>query len=181
MIDQEIIEQCRGGNLANFRKLVESSSVIIFRMAFRMLGDEDKAKDVVQDTFVSVWQKIDTIRSAEVYRTWIYRIAMNKCYDELRRRKKNQEYGADDKAWALIADRIADGSVSTFENSEIASVIHVLTNKLSPKQKSVFILSDIEELTSEEISSVTGMSKTLIKANLHYARKRISELLEKYI
>jgi RNA polymerase sigma-70 factor (ECF subfamily) len=181
LIDPEIIEECRKGNMANFRMLVDPSSVIIFRLAFRMLGDEEKARDVVQDTLVSVWQKIDTIKSPEVYRTWIYRIAMNKCYDELRRRKKIPEYGADEKTWSLISERIADGSASSFENREIASVINVLTNRLSPKQKAVFILSDIEELSSDEVSAVTGMTKVLVKANLHYARKRIAELLERYI
>jgi RNA polymerase sigma factor (sigma-70 family) len=67
------------------------------------------------------------------------------------------------------------------ENSETAMIINMLTDKLSPKQKTVFVLSDLEEMTNEEISAITGMSRRNIKANLHFARKNISEMIEKYI
>jgi len=60
-------------------------------------------------------------------------------------------------------------------------IISIMTEKLSPKQKSVFILSDLEEMTPEEISEITGMSRRNIKANLHYARKNIGEMIAKYI
>jgi RNA polymerase sigma-70 factor (ECF subfamily) len=67
------------------------------------------------------------------------------------------------------------------ENLEIAGIINLLTDRLSPKQKAVFVLSDLEDMTAEEISGITGMSRTTIKANLHYARKSISQMVEKYI
>jgi RNA polymerase sigma-70 factor (ECF subfamily) len=60
-------------------------------------------------------------------------------------------------------------------------LIRLLTEKLSPKQKAVFVLSDLEEMSNEEISEITGISRTNVKANLHYARKRISEMIEKHI
>ncbi len=74
MTDIKIIEECRRGNFINFRKLVDSTSPYAFSLAFRMLGDEDEAKDVVQETMVTIWQKLKNIKSAEVYRTWIYKI-----------------------------------------------------------------------------------------------------------
>jgi RNA polymerase sigma-70 factor (ECF subfamily) len=181
LIDPELIQNCRSGNIPSFRKLVELSTPVVFRVAFRMLGDEEKAKDVVQDTMVTVWQKLEKIKSPEAYHTWIYRIAMNKCYDEIRRKKSNPEYSADEATWVAIANKLSDGTDSSFENKEIALVINTLTNRLSPKQKAAFILSDIEELSADEVSEITGMSKAHIKANLHYARKRISEMIEKYI
>ena len=173
MIDIKLIEECRGGNLNNFRRLVESTSPFAFSVAFRMLGDEDKAKDVVQDTMVTIWQKLKKIKSAEVYKTWIYRIVVNKCYDQLRRMKRNPEFVADEKTWAVISDRISEGPSAELENSETARIINLLTNRLSPKQKAVFVLSDIECMSNDEISAITGMSKSGIKANLHYARKNI--------
>jgi RNA polymerase sigma-70 factor (ECF subfamily) len=181
LINAELINDCREGNIPSFRKLVELSTPVVFRVAFRMLGDEEKARDVVQDTMISVWQKLSGIKSAEAYKTWIYRIAMNKCYDELRRKKSCPEQIADEATWARISDKVSDGSASSFENREIALVINILTNRLSPKQKAAFILTDIEELSGDEVSAITGMSKAHIKANLHYARKKISEMIEKYI
>ena len=180
MIDINLIEECRGGNLQNFRKLVELTSPMAFSVAFRMLGDEDQAKDIVQETMVTMWQKLSKIRSAEVYKTWIYRIIVNKCYDQLRRRKKNPEFIPDEKTWKLISERMAEEAGSELENNETALVINLLTNRLSPKQKAVFVLSDIEQMTHDEISAITGMSKPGIKSNLHHARKSISEMVQKY-
>jgi RNA polymerase sigma-70 factor (ECF subfamily) len=181
LIDIQLIEECRGGNLNNFRKLVEQTSPFAFSVAFRILGDEDQAKDVVQETLVTIWQKLKKIKSAEGYKTWIYRIVVNKCYDQLRKRKRHPEFIADEQTWALISNRISVDPSSDLENSETAQIIHLLTNKLSPKQKTVFVLSDLEELSGDEISEITGMSKSLVKANLHYARKNISEMVEKYL
>jgi RNA polymerase sigma-70 factor, ECF subfamily len=181
LIDKKLIEECRGGNFTNFRKLVGLTSPFVFSVAFRMLGDEDQAKDVVQETMVTIWQKLKKIKSTEVYKTWIYRIVVNKCYDQLRKRKRHPEFVADEQTWTLISNRISEGPSADLENKETAQIIRLLTNKLSSKQKAVFILSDLEEMSSDEISEITGMSKSGIKANLHYARKNISEMVEKYI
>lgn len=181
MTDIKLIEECRGGNLKNFGKLVEQTSPFAFSLAFRMLGDEDLAKDVVQESMVSIWQKLNKIRSAEVYKTWIYRIVINKCYDELRHKKRNREYVADEKTWQTLSEKISQMPSSQMENDETSRIIGMLTDKLSPKQKAIFILSEIEEMTSDEISDITGISKTLIKANLYHARKSISGMIEKYL
>jgi RNA polymerase sigma-70 factor (ECF subfamily) len=181
LIDLNIIEECRGGNLGSFRRLIELTSPVAFSVAFRMLGDEEKAKDIVQETMIVIWQKINKIKSSEGYRRWIYKIVVNKCYDHLRKNKRNPEFVADERTWAIISDSIAGGTSSDLENNEIALIINLLSNRLSPKQKTVFILSDIEQLSTDEISEITGISKTGIKANLHYARKNISVMVEKYL
>jgi len=181
LIDIKLIEECRGGNFNNFRKLVGLTSPFAFSVAFRMLGDEDQAKDIVQETMITIWQKLKKIKSAEVYKTWIYRIVVNKCYDQLRKRKRNPEFMADEQSWTLISNNISEGPSADLENKEIAQIINFLTNKLSPKQKAVFILSDLEEMSNDEISEITGISKSAVKANLHYARKNISEMVENYL
>ena len=88
MIDQGLIEQCRKGNLQNFREVIKSASPFAFSVAFRILGDEEQAKDVVQDTMVTVWEKLSKINSSASFNTWLYRIAVNKCYNHLRKKKK---------------------------------------------------------------------------------------------
>jgi RNA polymerase sigma-70 factor (ECF subfamily) len=181
LIDLKLIEECRGGNFTNFRKLVELSAPVAFSVAFRMLGDEDKAKDIVQDTMVTVWQKLGKIKTAEVYKTWMYRIVVNKCYDEMRKRKRNPEFVTDDQTWGLISNKISEAPSDGLENKETARIINVLTEKLSTKQKAVFVLSDLEGMSNEEISEITGISKTAVKANLYHARKSISEKVKKYL
>lgn len=180
MTDLKIIEECRGGNLNNFRKLIETTSPFAFSLAFRMLGDEEMAKDVVQEMMITIWQKLKKIKSAEAYRTWVYRIVLNKCYDEIRKMKRNPELSADDKTWKIISDTVSDGEDRKLENEEMASVIGILTQKLSSRQKAVFILADLDGLTHDEISAATGMRKSVIKSNLHYARENISKMIERY-
>jgi len=181
LIDINLIEECRQGNLDNFRRLVEYTSPIAFRLAFRILGDADDAKDVVQDTMVIIWQKLEKIRSVQGYNTWVYKIVVNKCYDQLRKRKKNPEFIADEKTWSLISNSIFVSPSGELENFETAKIINLLTKRLSPKQKTVFVLADIEQMSSDEIAEITKMSKSGIKANLYHARKTISELLEKHL
>jgi RNA polymerase sigma-70 factor (ECF subfamily) len=181
LIDIQLIEQCRGGNFNNFRKLVELTSPFAYSVAFRILGNGDQAKDVVQETMVTIWLKLKKIKTAEVYKTWIYRIVVNKCYDEMRKRKRNPEFVTDDHTWELISNRISEGPSAALENNETSKIITVLTERLSTKQKAVFVLSDLEGMSNDEISEITGISKSAVKSNLSYARKNISEKVEKYL
>jgi len=181
LIDIKIIEECKGGNFNNFRKLVELSSPFAYSVAFRMLGDEDQAKDVVQETLVTIWQKLKKIKTAEVYKTWMYRVVVNKCYDEMRRRKRNPEFVTDEQSWKLISNRISEGPSAALENNETSRIIRILTEKLSPRQKAVFVLSELEGMSNDEISGITGISKSAVKANLYHARKTISQRVEKYL
>ncbi len=181
MIDLQLIEECKCGNFSNFRKLVELSSPFAYSVAFRMLGDEDQAKDVVQETMVTIWEKLKKIKTAEVYKTWIYRVVVNKCYDEMRRRKRNPEFVTDEQSWKLISNRISEGPSAALENNETSRIIRILTEKLSPRQKAVFVLSELEGMSNDEISGITGISKSAVKANLYHARKTISQRVEKYL
>jgi RNA polymerase sigma-70 factor, ECF subfamily len=181
LTEYQLIEECRGGNLKNFRELVSLTAPAAFSVAFRILGDDDEAKDIVQETMVAIWEKIRKIRSAEAFRTWMYRIVVNKCYDQIRKRNKRPEFHADEKQWQKISEIIPGGYSSQLENEEIATIIRVMTDRLSAKQKVVFVLSDLEEMTHDEISDITGMSKSVVKANLYHARRNISEMVEKYL
>ncbi len=181
MIDKLIFEESKKGNLQSFKKLVHISSPFAFSVAFRMLGNESQASDIVQETMVSVWKNIQKVSSSESYKSWLYRIVINKCLDQLRKRKRNPEFTADDSTWALISNRISVNPSAELENKEIAQTISILTESLSLKQKTVFILSDLEELSNDEIAEITSMSKTNVKANLWYARKKMSEMLENYM
>jgi len=181
LIEENIIENCRNGSLQDFRKLIELISPFAFSVAFRILADEEQAKDIVQETMITLWETIKKIKSPGSFMTWFYRIVVNKCYDQLRKRKRNPEFSADDGTWTLISNKMSENSNLEIENKETAMMIKILTNKLSPKQKAVFVLSDLEEMSNEEVALITGMSRINVKANLHYARKRIGEMIAKHI
>jgi RNA polymerase sigma-70 factor (ECF subfamily) len=181
LVEKEIIEKCIQGSISDFRKLVSATSPFVYSVAFRMLCNEEEARDVVQDSMIKVWTEIKKVKSPEAFKTWLYRIVVNKCYDQLRKRKTNPEVHADDKVWQMLSEKIEEGTISLLENSETLIIIEKLTHQLSPKQKAVFILSDMEELSNDEICRITGMNRNNVKANLHFARRKIGEMLEKYI
>lgn len=181
MVEKELIEECRNGDLHNFRKIVEKSTPLIFSVAFRIMGDEDVARDIVQDTMVTVWQKLKKIKTAESYTTWVYRITVNKCYDQLRKQKRQKEKRFGEREWEIISNHLSEEENTELENRENTMIINMLTSQLSPRQKAVFVLSELEGLDSDEIVRITGMTKPLVKANLYYARKNIGSLLKKYL
>ena len=180
LIERSVIEECRKGDFRNFRKVVAAASPVAFSIALRMTGDEEAASDITQETMVKVWEKIESVKSAEAFKTWLCRITVNKCYDYFRKNKANPEFKPDEKSWKFISDTIG-GSDRELENKEISLIVKQLTDKLSPTQKAVFVLSDLDEMTREEIAEITGLSLKNIKANLYHARKKIGELLERQL
>lgn len=181
MIETRLIEECRNGNISSFRKVVEITSPFIFSVAFRMLGNEDLSQDIVQETMITVWRKIHNIKSPESYKSWVYRITLNRCYDLMRKAKNSAEIHQDEKGWEIISNHLADSSVSEMENHENALIISLLTNSLSPKQKAVFILSEVEGMANEEVALITGMNKKSVKANLYHARRNIEGMIRKHL
>jgi len=167
--------------MQDFKKVVDFSSPLVFTVALRMIGDEDEATDIVQETMITIWKKIGRLDSPESFKTWMYRIVLNKCYDILRKKKRSQEIVADEDMWRQLNERISENPGREADNAEIARIITALTSKLSPKQKAVFVMSDLEELPGDEISRITGMTSMNIKANLYYARKKIAELIKNYL
>jgi RNA polymerase sigma-70 factor (ECF subfamily) len=99
----------------------------------------------------------------------------------MRKRKRNPEFVADEQTWGVISNMISEGPSIALENSEISKIISILTERLSTKQKAVFVLSDLEGMSNDEISEITGISKSAVKANLYHARKSISEKIEKFL
>jgi RNA polymerase sigma-70 factor (ECF subfamily) len=173
----ELIKECREQNETAFRKLVEMYQGLVYTFAFRMLCNEDDAKDAVQETFIKVWNHMDKYNTDQKFSTWLFAIASNLCCDKLRFRKRRQNTdNIESIHFALLTDNLEN----TVSNSDLTKVIHTLTDKLTPKQKLVFTLRDLQELEVEEVEKITGMTAGKIKSNLYLARQFIKEQLEKY-
>ena len=164
-----------------FRMLVDNYAEFAFSVAFRIMNDEDESKDVVQESFIIIWKKIEGFNPQNNFSNWLYRIIVNRCYDALRKKKREPLVHPDDSNWnmqGLFSDDAADKNM---DNKEIGRLIRRLTDRLSNKQKIVFVLSELEGLSREDISEITGLSRDAIKSNLFHARQKIGKLIEKYI
>jgi RNA polymerase sigma-70 factor, ECF subfamily len=174
----ELIEKCKKGDKGAFKYIMIDYSDYVFALAFRILCNDDDAKDIVQETFIRVWKNLEKYNPEIKITTWMYKIATNLCLDKLKvKRRKPLIFNLEKEQ---ILDSIADENFSEqTDNRKLAEIIGKLANELSPKQKIVFVLKDIEELENEEIEHITGMDKGQIKSNLYYARQQIKNSLIK--
>lgn len=173
---QKIIQQIKKGDKAAFRQLVEHYQQAAFNLAFRMLGDDDEARDVVQDSFIRIWEKIDTYNSKEKFTSWMYKIVSNRAIDILRAMKRMPLVSIE----KLIPDMITvvdKGSDVQLENKEVGEFIRAITEGLPQKQQLIFTLRDLQGLSSQEVQSITALSDTIIKSNLYHARNTIRKKL----
>ena len=172
--ESEIIQQCRDGNKEAFRWLVQQHQRLVFSLALKMLADEEEAKDVVQETFIRVWQRISDYNPQKPFTTWLYTIASRLCLDHLKQMRRILPLPEDES----VLQRVANDEQQTLENSEWVSIVRMLAEGLSPKQKLVFTLCQLEGLPSAEVEQITGLDAKQVKSNLYVARQTIREHLK---
>lgn len=181
MDTREIIENCINNDENAFRLLVEKFSGFAFSVAFRILNDEEESKDIIQESFMSVWKNIKDFNNESNFKNWLYRIIVNKCMDSLRRKKRLVLIHPKINNWEM-PDMFGENNPEIkLNNKEIGNMIRLFTKSLSNKQKVVFILSELEGLSQDEVSEITGMAKTSVKSNLNHARRNIGKMIEKYV
>jgi RNA polymerase sigma-70 factor, ECF subfamily len=177
---QELILQSRQNNAQAFRKLVEGHQNLVYSLAYRILYNEDDAKDIVQETFIRVWKHLHRFNPELKFTTWLYTIATNLCYDRLKALKRNKGFqNIGNCTFQYINFQSAENIETAIINSELGEIIKLFTNDLTPKQKLVFTLRDLEGIEVEEIETITGLSAEKIKSNLYLARQFIRRKLEK--
>ena len=174
--DENILEKCKDGDREAFRAVVQCYQRMVFSLARKLLCDEEEAKDAVQDTFLKLWQNIRDYKRGANVATWIYTIASRVCLDRLRRKQRELPLPADEE---LLRAYVEENSPERrLENSELARIIRLLAEELSPKQQLVFTLSHLEGLTTDEIMEISGLDASQIKSNLYVARQSIRKRLK---
>ena len=155
--------------------MVQQHQRLVFSLSLKMLADEEEAKDVVQETFIRVWQRIGDYDTQKSFTTWLYTIASHLCLDRLKQMRRILPLPKDEK---VLQDFANNDSQQTLENSEWVSIVRMLAEGLSPKQKLVFTLCQMEGLPSSEVEQITGLDAKQVKSNLYVARQTIRERLK---
>ncbi len=175
----DLVVQAQQGNLAAFQKLVETHQRFVFVVAFRLLANEEDARDVVQETFVRVWKHLHAFQSQKSFTTWLYKIITNLCYDTLRNAYNRRTYNslANEDLKPLLKTTVAlEEHVC---NTELAEKICELANGLTSRQHMVFVLRDLQDLDMQEIAEILNISISAVKSNLYYARVNIRKKMKK--
>jgi len=163
--------------------LFERYSDKIYRLAVSVLHDEVQADGVVQNTFLALIENVQTFEGRAGIGTWLYRVAYNECMMRVRKAKPivDLDENADDGDtlpthfvdWQTVPDQIL-GSSEAMEQME-----HAIT-QLKPDLRTVFVLRDIEELSTAETAAILGITENLVKVRLHRARLILREKLASY-
>jgi RNA polymerase sigma factor (sigma-70 family) len=160
-----------------FTVLVERYQKRIYFAARKMVGgNHDEADEIAQETFVKVYDALQTFRGEARLYTWLYQIMMNAVIQRARKRKVRQIVGLDD-----IANTIESSEADPHERmqqSETTRLIEAAIETLPPKQRRVFIMRFYEELPYEEIASIVGTSVGGLKANYFHAVRKIGDYLK---
>ena len=176
--ESEIIQNAKSGDTSAFRKLVEHYQPFAYALAYRMTRSHDEAQDIVQDSFIRCWQAIGRFDQRVKFSTWLYKIVMNRCLDLFKSsRFKSRHYEIDFNVGYGVHD--PKRSDELLHQQEFLEIVLKMSQQLTPKQRAVFVLRDLEDLDVTEVSSILSMSHGKIKSNLYYARKKMSELLSK--
>ena len=152
---------------------------MVSRTSYRILCDRGDSEDVTQEVFIKVWRNASGFDGRYSLSTWIYRITCNLCYDRLRRRRVRSLLSIAPSVYETSAP-VALSPEEDFITKETWEIFCRASRNLSPKQRTVFTLRDLEGLDTEEVKAVTGLTSDQIKSNLHIARKKIRQELEQY-
>ena len=180
--DRELLLAVREGEEAALAELIARKTKPLIQATQRILGDLEEARDVVQVTFFKVWENRRKFDERWSPNTWIYRIASNLAIDHLRSRKSRERSHEPVRQHLLhVADGTAQRDLARLQDGEVATIFRERAAGLSEKQRMVFLLREIEGLSSPEVSQIVGCRESTVRNHLFNARKYLRrELLKKY-
>lgn len=176
-IEPHIIQDSRDGSKTAFRVIVRRYQQMVFSLAMKMLCNEEDAKDAVQETFTRMWLNLNRYDPSQKFTTWVYTLATHVCLNMLKRHNRCTALPNDESLLKRYAADI-DGH-KVLENKELTAIVRSLTDELSPKQRLVFTLCQLEGLSTTEVTQITGLNVIQIKSNLYLARQTIKKKLKK--
>jgi len=183
--DSVAVARVRSGDGDAYRVLVDRHSRSVFRLAYRMTGNEQDSEDVVQETFLRAYKQLHRWEARSSFGTWLYRIAANYSLDLMRRRKRHGEVtmndsGPDDDALEMaqaLPSADAGPERLLFSNRVQACVTGAL-NELSQQERTAFVLRHFEGQSIEEISVALGLSGNAAKHSIFRAVQKLRRALE---
>jgi len=185
LTDAEAVGQARTGNADAFRVLVERHSRSLFRLAFRMTGNQQDAEDVVQESFLRAYKQLGKFDERASFGTWLYRIAANCSLDLVRSRKRRSEHIAPQEAAGLeIDDPVAQlpAGDPTPErmalSGEVRERVEQAMKELSPTERTAFVLRHFEGMCMEDVSRVLECQPGAAKHSVFRAVQKLRRALE---
>lgn len=183
--ESALVAAAKSGNIEAFEELVSRYESKIFRLTMNITHNREDAEDAMQDAFLKSYSHLKSFQGDSRFYTWLVRIAVNEALMRLRKRRANQ-VSLDEPVETeedLMPREIEDWGPSPeqrYAQKELGTILSEVIEKLEPDYRMVFVLRDIEELSTEETAKLLGMSVPAVKSRLLRARLKLRHKLNKY-
>ena len=184
--DVALVERVRGGDISAYDTLVRKYERQVFRIAQHITQNREDAEDVTQDAFLKAYEKLDQFQGNSKFYTWLVRIAVNESLMRLRKRRTAKTVSMDDDIETeegFVPRDFADWSPDpeqNYDNSELTEILRKTIQGLPRGFRVVFVLRDVEHLSTEETAEALGLSVPAVKSRLLRARLQLRERLSRY-
>lgn len=182
--DVATVSRAKGGDADAFRQLVEGHSRAVFRVAYRMTGNEHDADDVVQEVFLRAYRQIDSFEERANFSTWVHRIAVNCSLDLLRSRGRHEKHyvrDTEDGEMTLSAQSSDPQPDRLLLSSELQKHVTAALERLTGAERTAFVLRHFEGMPVEEIAKALGIQGNAAKHTIFRAVRKLRESLEPFV
>jgi RNA polymerase sigma-70 factor (ECF subfamily) len=184
--DLELIEEFRKGDQSSFEELLSRYSNKVFSLASRLTRNTEDAEEVLQDVFVTVHRKIASFEGKSSFSSWLYRVTVNAAFMKLRKRRQDLSVPLEDiiqqphSVAALKSPETAFVDAQSIRN-QMLEALEIAIRKLPDDYRPVFILRDVDGLTSREVSKILDLTVPAVKSRLHRSRLMLRRRLTRFI
>ena len=187
-LEEALVREFQGGDLEAYDKIAEIYQKKIYGLSFNLTRNQMDAQDVTQEVLLTLFRKIHTFQGKSAFSSWVYRITLNASYMKLRSKKKEPNVSIDElmpsfNGAGFQQEKIQDWSENTesllFTN-ETSDIINKAIDLLPEKEKVVFLLRDVEGLSTEKAGEIIDLTVPAVKSRLHRARLFLRKKLSSY-
>jgi RNA polymerase sigma-70 factor (ECF subfamily) len=175
--DRQLVESIRSGDASAFEQLVRRKTSKVYGLCYRIIGNAEDAKDISQLVFIKLWENLNKYDPHFAFDTWLYRMVTNVAIDFLRN-KQSRENAINSNLRLVRTSSDAEQGV-VVQRKEIENVFNAVSAVLSPKQKTIFVMREMDDLPSSEIARVLGCRESTVRNHLFNARKLMQQQLKK--
>ena len=184
--DMALVHACKSGDVGAFEELVKRYDRKLFRIAQHVTQNREDAQDVVQEAFLKVFRNLSQFREDSQFSTWLVRITINQSLMKVRKVHTKKEVGIDQDSQAETGQNAlefadwAPNPEERYRSSELRAILRKALKTLQPTLSLVFVLRDIEGLSTEQTSEVLDLSQAAVKTRLMRARLQLRDRLSRY-
>ena len=192
LADEALVARAQSKDVAAFEELLGRYEEKLYRLAMRFVRNESDAQEILQDVFLSAWRKLPGFEGRAQFGSWMYRVTVNAALMLLRSRNRHPEVGVDEVEPTALNDAVLENGQmrsssdwsqrpdDQLQSDELRKHIQTSVDALPEGLRTVFLLRDVEELSTEDTAELLGLSVPAVKTRLHRARLALREAISRY-